>query len=39
MAKFECESCGWTGKPLFMEPATRMCPDCKSVNIKKLKKE
>lgn len=39
MAKYECENCGWKGKPLFMEPATRLCPSCRSINVKKIKKE
>ena len=40
MAWFKCDSCGWEGrKPVFMEPATRMCPQCRSISIKKVKKE
>jgi predicted Zn-ribbon and HTH transcriptional regulator len=40
MAWYRCENCGWEGrKPLFMEPATRMCPRCRSINIKRVKKE
>ncbi len=38
MARYECEKCGWKGKPLFMEPATRLCPSCRSINVKKIKK-
>ena len=38
MAKYKCEACGWEGKPLFMEPATRLCPKCKSIKVKKIKK-
>ena len=38
MAKYECQNCGWIGKPIFMEPATRLCPKCRSTNMKKLKK-
>ena len=37
MAKFKCEKCGWEGKPIFMEPATRLCPSCKGTNLKKVK--
>ena len=39
MAKFKCEKCGWQGKPIFMEPATRLCPNCRGVNLKKVKSE
>lgn len=39
MAKYECEQCGFIGKPIFMEPATRLCPKCHSTKIKKVKKE
>jgi len=39
MAKFKCEKCGWVGKPIFMEPATRLCPNCRGVNLKKVKSE
>ena len=39
MAQYECQSCGWTGKPIFMEPATRLCPECRGISVKKLKKE
>jgi predicted RNA-binding Zn-ribbon protein involved in translation (DUF1610 family) len=38
MARYKCDACGWEGKPLFMEPATRLCPNCRSVNVKKIKK-
>ena len=37
MARYECERCGWVGKPIFMEPATRLCPNCRSINVKKVK--
>ncbi len=39
MAKYECQKCGWVGKPIFMEPATRLCPNCRGTNLKKVKKE
>ena len=39
MAKYECQKCGWVGKPIFMEPATRLCPKCRSTDMKKVKKE
>ncbi|MEM7815866.1 MAG: hypothetical protein QXN71_01970 [Candidatus Aenigmatarchaeota archaeon] len=39
MAKFKCEKCGWIGKPIFMEPATRLCPNCRGVNLKKIKEK
>lgn len=39
MAKFVCKDCGWEGKPMFMAPATRLCPKCRGVNLKKVKKE
>jgi predicted Zn-ribbon and HTH transcriptional regulator len=39
MAQYKCDKCGWEGKPLFMEPATRMCPKCRNINVKKVKKE
>ncbi len=38
MSKYECQSCGWRGKPIFMEPATRLCPNCRGIHVKKLKK-
>jgi Zn finger protein HypA/HybF involved in hydrogenase expression len=37
MSKFECQKCGWIGKPIFMEPATRLCPQCRSIDMKKVK--
>ncbi|MBI4173293.1 MAG: hypothetical protein HY519_01085 [Candidatus Aenigmarchaeota archaeon] len=37
MAKYKCETCGFEGKPLFMEPATRLCPACKGIRMKKAK--
>jgi rubredoxin len=39
MAKYKCEACDWVGKPIFMEPATRLCPNCRSIKVKKIKKE
>jgi len=40
VAWYKCDNCGWEGrKPIFMEPATRMCPQCRSINVKKVKKE
>ncbi len=39
MAKYECKSCGWVGKPIFMEPATRLCPNCRSTRVQKIKKK
>ncbi len=36
MAKFACR-CGWVGKPMIMEPATKVCPKCGSVQLEKLK--
>jgi len=39
MAKFRCLGCGWEGKPMIMEPATKVCPKCGSVRLEKLKKE
>lgn len=39
MAKYECKKCGWVGKPIFMEPATRLCPQCRSTSVQKVKKE
>jgi len=38
MAKYECLKCGWTGKPLVMQPVTRVCPKCGSVQLEKIKK-
>lgn len=38
MAKFRCSQCGWEGKPIIMEPATKACPKCASVRLEKLKK-
>ncbi len=38
MAKYECVKCGWTGKPLVMQPVTRVCPKCGSVQLEKVKK-
>ncbi len=37
MSKYQCQACGWEGKPIFMEPATRMCQSCRSINVKKMK--
>ena len=37
MAKYEGEACGGQGKPLFMEPATRLCPKCRGIKVKKMK--
>jgi DNA-directed RNA polymerase subunit RPC12/RpoP len=39
MAKYECMQCGWTGKPMVMEPATKVCPKCGSVRLNKLRKD
>ena len=39
MAKYKCEKCGWIGKPIFMEHATRLCPNCRGVNLKKVKEK
>ena len=39
MAKYECLKCGWTGKPIIMEPVTKVCPKCGSVQLKKLKQQ
>lgn len=39
MAKYECMQCGWVGKPMVMEPATKACPKCGSVKLRKLKNE
>jgi predicted RNA-binding Zn-ribbon protein involved in translation (DUF1610 family) len=39
MGKYECLKCGWTGKPIVMEPVTKVCPKCGSVQLKKLKKD
>lgn len=38
MAKFRCVQCSWEGKPVIMEPATKVCPKCGSVRLDKLKK-
>lgn len=38
MAKYKCKNCGYVGKPIIMEPATRLCPQCRSVGMKKIKK-
>ena len=35
--KYRCLSCGWEGKPLFMQPSSRVCKKCGSVNLKKIK--
>jgi Zn finger protein HypA/HybF involved in hydrogenase expression len=37
MAKFKCQ-CGWSGKPMIMEPAQKVCPKCGSVRLEKLDK-
>ena len=39
MAKYECLQCGWVGKPEILEPATKVCPKCGSVRLRKIKKE
>lgn len=39
MARFRCLNCGWEGKPMIMEPATKVCPRCGSVRLEKLKAE
>jgi len=39
MAKFRCLQCRWEGKPIIMEPVTKVCPKCGSVRLEKLKKD
>ena len=39
MAKFRCLQCGREGKPIIMEPVTKVCPKCGSVQLEKLEKD
>jgi len=34
--KYMCLNCGRIVKPIIMEPATRVCPKCGSVRLKKV---
>ena len=38
MAKYECLQCGYMGKAEILEPATKVCPKCGSVRLRKLEK-
>ena|GEM_PF-1464769 len=35
--KYRCCKCGWVGKPIVMEPATKVCPKCGGVRLEKIK--